>query len=76
MARSLRLTIGLLLLALCAFLIWSGVVVGLRAFEPHADSGPALYLTAGAIWVALGVVCGAGSLVLFRWQGRRRPETT
>ena len=42
MARPLRVTAALLLLALCAFLIWSGVVVGLRALEPHPDNQSAL----------------------------------
>lgn len=68
MARLLRLTAVLLLLALCAFLIWSGVVVGLRAFDDYTDSQPRVYLAAGGFYIALGALVAAGALLLFRWR--------
>ena len=68
MARLVRLAAALLLVVVCGFLIWSGVVVGLRAFDSHPDSQPWTYLAAGGIYITLGCVCGLGSMLLFRWR--------
>ena len=66
MARPLRLAAALLLLALCAFFVWLGVVVGLRAFDDHADSQPWVYLAVGGSYVAFGALFAVGALLLFR----------
>ncbi len=68
MTRLIRCVVATVLLALCGFLIWSGAVVGLRAFDSHADSQPWVYLTAGGVYITLACVCGLGSVLFFRWR--------
>ncbi len=69
MIRLLRRTVALLLLGIFVFFLWSGVVVGQRAFAEDRDSQPAVYLVAGGAYVSLGLLCAAGSLLLLRSRG-------
>lgn len=66
MARRLRIAAALILIAAFAFLAWSGVGVGLWAFELHRDNPPWVYLTFGGVYIALGVMCRLGSLLLLK----------
>ena len=59
--------LAVMLLAAGAFLGWSAIVVGARAFEEHADSVPGVYLTAGAIYGLLSI----SSLIAAYYAGTR-----
>ncbi len=62
--RYAAMLVAAALLGAAGFLVWSGLVVGGRAFQDYRDSPAPVYLTAGAVYLFFACLCAAVALLI------------